>query len=273
MIKKFTLIELLVVIAIIAILAAMLLPSLGRAREMAKKASCGSNLKQCALALNMYSESNNQWMYVYTSNYLGFWNSSEEMHKNLGLSNINNNPVGGEPWYSSGSGLAPQSRKVTICPSGVYHDSSWSYTNYGYGGPVWSDGATASNNNEYANENCDVVISQGGNRKAGSYVNVGRVPSATSYVIAADTAYTENNDTSDHAAGSQCIVFYRNGDSQGYGISARHNGVGNLAFVDGHVGDTTDRRQLYEVSRIGTLWDAAGYLDGEAYDDKVDWNE
>jgi prepilin-type N-terminal cleavage/methylation domain-containing protein/prepilin-type processing-associated H-X9-DG protein len=52
--KGFTLIELLVVIAIIAILAAILFPVFARAREKAKTASCQSNLKQIALASNMY---------------------------------------------------------------------------------------------------------------------------------------------------------------------------------------------------------------------------
>jgi len=60
--QAFTLVEMLIVIAVIAILAAIILPVLGRAKESARRTACASNLKQWAFAFHCYVEDNEQYI-------------------------------------------------------------------------------------------------------------------------------------------------------------------------------------------------------------------
>ncbi len=99
----FTLIELLVVIAIIAILAAILFPVFAKAREKAEQTSCLSNMKQIALAMNMYCTSWDQRF-----------------------------PIGYEVGGDWGLALQPymQNRQILVCPGAYPNDPATDISNY-----------------------------------------------------------------------------------------------------------------------------------------------
>ena len=93
----FTVIELLVVIAIIAILAAILLPSLNMAREMARRAYCKSNLRQIAVAYITYATANDGY-WPPTRNHCGQWARNLDHERLKALTDVY---LGGDPsvWY------------------------------------------------------------------------------------------------------------------------------------------------------------------------------
>ena len=103
----FTLIELLVVIAIIAILAAILFPVFGRARENARRSSCLSNLKQIGLGILQYAQDNDERV-------VRGWTG------NNGFQNSDSNPAS-EKWKWMDS-IYPyvKSEQIFNCPSDTY---------------------------------------------------------------------------------------------------------------------------------------------------------
>jgi prepilin-type N-terminal cleavage/methylation domain-containing protein/prepilin-type processing-associated H-X9-DG protein len=221
--KAFTLIELLVVIAIIAILAAILFPVFGRARENARRSSCQSNLKQIALGIKQYVQDYDEKMplsIVSESN-----SYSPTAYRTI--------PAG---WADA---IQPYIKSLQIyqCPSepnGVQDDlnpSKEDYTDYWYNAALsWNDDTTnplynvAVSEAALANPTLTILNGDGGRHATEAY----RFGSAR-FRTTGNSSYGNYQSTYPTWSGSSIMATTFPGGS------TRHFEGVNLSFVDGHV--------------------------------------
>ena len=234
--KTFTLIELLVVIAIIAILAAMLLPALSKAREKARSISCINNLKSVGNAYQFYQMDYND-MIIVTADGGELW-------------------VGALNFHLGKNSFLSADYKEVVCPGRV------PFNKYpgGYAGCYGHRKAQApASIKVFSSDNKDM------------YYTLGKLSSPSSFVLLGDSVcgvWGRNG----NADGEQVafIDFTAPGEDTSawnyncYFYVGAHGSSGNFLFADGHAQSLGQTRALTDMLKVeydakGETWEGTGW--------------